>query len=264
MLSYAIALAALLGPFRVIDGDTIRAGTDRIRLLGIDAPGDPRNGRCPPYPKPGAICDKARSVASTNSLCAAVTPRMEIERVGQPSRKRSSVRWPQLTGRFSDEDLLAYLRQLSGRHGYFSARTIREDDHAATEALIAARFGSMAKAYERVGIENRRYDVFSRAEPSRAGKAKRKGKKSQISGPNGGAGERSPAKKTSGCSYEVALAQRRIDDACEFNGIAGGIAGRPEEQEGIASNGDSRRFTVAGMGCEKLLRLNACAIEAGR
>jgi micrococcal nuclease len=83
MLLIALALSALSPPIRVIDGDTIRAGSERIRLLGIDAPDDPRNGRCRPYPKPGAICDKARSEAATASLREAITPRMEIERVGR-------------------------------------------------------------------------------------------------------------------------------------------------------------------------------------
>lgn len=77
------ATAALIGPIRVVDGDTIRAGSEPIRLLGIDAPDDPRNGRCRPYPKPGAICDKGRSVAAAESLREAITPRMEIERVGR-------------------------------------------------------------------------------------------------------------------------------------------------------------------------------------
>jgi micrococcal nuclease len=82
MLPFVLALATLADPIRVVDGDTIRAGAEPIRLLGIDAPDDPRNGRCRPYPKPGAICDKARSAAATVSLRAAITPRMEIERVG--------------------------------------------------------------------------------------------------------------------------------------------------------------------------------------
>lgn len=79
----ALAPATLSGPIRVVDGDTIRAGSERIRPLGIDAPENPRNGRCRPSPKPGAICVKARSAVATNSLRAAVTPRMEIERVGR-------------------------------------------------------------------------------------------------------------------------------------------------------------------------------------
>jgi len=78
-----IVLATRGGSARVVDGDTLRAGSERIRLLGIDAPDDPRNGRCRPYQKPGAVCYKAPSVAATNSLRAAVTPRMEIERVGR-------------------------------------------------------------------------------------------------------------------------------------------------------------------------------------
>jgi endonuclease YncB( thermonuclease family) len=83
MLSFALALATLSGPIRVVDGDTIRAGSERIRLLGIDAPDNPGNGRCRPFPKPGSICDLDRSQASKGSLIAAITPRMQIDRVGQ-------------------------------------------------------------------------------------------------------------------------------------------------------------------------------------
>jgi endonuclease YncB( thermonuclease family) len=83
MITVLLAFATLSGPLRVVDGDTLRAGSERIRLLGIDAPDDPRNGRCRPFPKPGAICDKKRSVAATTSLAAAVTPFMQIERVGR-------------------------------------------------------------------------------------------------------------------------------------------------------------------------------------
>ena len=83
LLSIVLALATLTGPIHVTDGDTIRAGPERIRLLGIDAPDGPSNGRCRPYSKPGAACDKARSGAATRSLRAAITRRMEIERVGR-------------------------------------------------------------------------------------------------------------------------------------------------------------------------------------
>jgi endonuclease YncB( thermonuclease family) len=83
MLIIAIALAALPAPVRVVDGDTLQAGPERIRLLGIDAPDDPANRRCRPFPKPGAICDRARSVTSRASLANAITPRMQIERVGR-------------------------------------------------------------------------------------------------------------------------------------------------------------------------------------
>ncbi|QJU60771.1 thermonuclease family protein [Sphingomonas sp. AP4-R1] len=80
---FFVAATTLEGPIRVVDGDTIRAGSERIRLLGIDAPDDPHNGRCRPVPKPRAICDKARSSEATTSLRAAMTPRLEIERVGR-------------------------------------------------------------------------------------------------------------------------------------------------------------------------------------
>lgn len=78
-----LAAAALSGPIRVVDGDTLRAGAERIRLLGIDAPDDPRNSRCRPFPKPGAICDRARSIVAKLSLNTAITPYLTIERVGR-------------------------------------------------------------------------------------------------------------------------------------------------------------------------------------
>ncbi|MDO6415382.1 thermonuclease family protein [Sphingomonas sp. BIUV-7] len=80
---FLLAAAALSGPVRVIDGDTRRAGSERIRLLGIDAADNPTNSRCRRFPKPGAICDRARSAEATASLSAAMTPHLTIERVGR-------------------------------------------------------------------------------------------------------------------------------------------------------------------------------------
>jgi len=84
-----LAAAALPGPIRVVDGDTLRAGSERIRLLGIDAADDPRNSRCRPFRKPGAICDRARSIAATSSLNAAITRRLMVERVGRDQYGRT-------------------------------------------------------------------------------------------------------------------------------------------------------------------------------
>jgi micrococcal nuclease len=82
-LALTLAVVDLSGAVRVVDGDTLRAGQERIRLLGIDAPDDPKNGRCRPRPKPGAVCSKYRSQASRISLIGAITAKMQIERVGQ-------------------------------------------------------------------------------------------------------------------------------------------------------------------------------------
>jgi endonuclease YncB( thermonuclease family) len=83
MIAVLLAAATLAGSVRVVDGDTLRAGAERIRLLGIDAPDNPGNGRCRPYPKPGAICDRGKADAATASLRAAMTPKTQIERVGR-------------------------------------------------------------------------------------------------------------------------------------------------------------------------------------
>lgn len=77
-----LILAALLA-CHVIDGDTLRCGSERIRLLGIDAPDDPGNGRCRPHPKPDAICDRGRAAASKASLVRLASGSLTIERVGQ-------------------------------------------------------------------------------------------------------------------------------------------------------------------------------------
>ena len=90
----AMGLGGVIGLFpRVGAGDTSRAdsvvklpgdgrghdpcGSERIRLLGIDAPelpGDCRNGR---------VCAPGDPLASTASLARAISPDMRITRVGQ-------------------------------------------------------------------------------------------------------------------------------------------------------------------------------------
>ncbi len=61
----------------VTDGDTIRCGDERIRLLGIDAPELP--GHC----RHGRKCADGDGHASTESLRTAITGSLTIERVGQ-------------------------------------------------------------------------------------------------------------------------------------------------------------------------------------
>lgn len=61
----------------VTDGDTIRCGDERIRLLGIDAPELP--GHC----RSGRSCAPGDPYASTNSLSAAMTGQLTIKRVGR-------------------------------------------------------------------------------------------------------------------------------------------------------------------------------------
>lgn len=60
----------------VIDGDTIRCGDERIRLLGIDAPELP--GHC----RAGRVCAPGDPYASSASLREAMSSTMQIERVG--------------------------------------------------------------------------------------------------------------------------------------------------------------------------------------
>ena len=59
------------------DGDTIRCGSERIRLLGIDAP------ELPAHCRAGRDCAPGDAVASTKSLRAAMSPEMAIARVGE-------------------------------------------------------------------------------------------------------------------------------------------------------------------------------------
>jgi endonuclease YncB( thermonuclease family) len=62
---------------RVVDGDTLRCGNERVRLLGIDAP--ELAGHC----QPGRRCAPGDGNASTASLRRAIEWSMAIERVGQ-------------------------------------------------------------------------------------------------------------------------------------------------------------------------------------
>ncbi len=69
--------AERLGSCRATDGDTIRCGSERIRLLGIDAPELP--GHC----GQGRNCAPGDPYASTASLKEAMSGEMTIERVGE-------------------------------------------------------------------------------------------------------------------------------------------------------------------------------------
>lgn len=59
------------------DGDTIRCGDERIRLLGIDAPELP--GHC----RRGRDCVEGDPYSSTSNLVAGMTGQLTIDRVGK-------------------------------------------------------------------------------------------------------------------------------------------------------------------------------------
>jgi endonuclease YncB( thermonuclease family) len=61
----------------VTDGDTVRCGGERIRLLGIDAPELP--GHC----RPGRDCAPGDPYASTSNLSDALSGTIRITRVGE-------------------------------------------------------------------------------------------------------------------------------------------------------------------------------------
>lgn len=61
----------------VTDGDTIRCGGERVRLLGIDAPELP--GHC----NANRVCAPGDPYASTASLEAALVGNLRIQRVGE-------------------------------------------------------------------------------------------------------------------------------------------------------------------------------------
>jgi endonuclease YncB( thermonuclease family) len=60
----------------VVDGDTLRCGEERIRLLAIDAPEKPGNCR------EGRQCAPGDPFASEQTLRAAAKPTMTIRRIG--------------------------------------------------------------------------------------------------------------------------------------------------------------------------------------
>lgn len=94
--------------------------------------------------------------------------RLKARREGMPPRHITTPRWPELASRFSEEDLLECLRRLHKQYGFVTAQIIREDDLSPTPALFAARFGSLLNAYAAAGIENRRFEIWSRAGKARA------------------------------------------------------------------------------------------------
>lgn len=78
-----VALACLLV---AVDGDTLRCGGERIRLLGIDAPEMP--GHC----RRGRLCVEGDPYASKAALAAMLNGRATIARQGRDRYGRTLAR----------------------------------------------------------------------------------------------------------------------------------------------------------------------------
>lgn len=89
--------------------------------------------------------------------------RLKAARQGKPLRRTPQTRWAELASRFSDDDLIESLRRIHRQYGYVTAQIIREDDLSPRPELFAKRFGSLLNAYARAGLENRRFEIWSRA-----------------------------------------------------------------------------------------------------
>lgn len=70
------AAAMPLGPCRTVDGDTLRCGSERVRLLGIDAP---EKGRC----RTGRRCAPGDPRVSEANLARATAGRLIVQRLGK-------------------------------------------------------------------------------------------------------------------------------------------------------------------------------------
>lgn len=106
MILSAFALLIAAQSCRAVDGDTLRCGYDRIRLIGIDAP---EMGPCQPR---GRRCAPGDPQASRRSLAAALIGQIIIERVGQDRYGRTLA-----TVRTSRGDLSCW--QLSRRQAIY-------------------------------------------------------------------------------------------------------------------------------------------------
>lgn len=82
LLSLAAGADFVVG-CRAIDGDTLRCGSERIRLIGIDAPEMP--GHC----RRGRTCVAGDPFASKFSLGKAATGRLFVHRFGQDRYRRT-------------------------------------------------------------------------------------------------------------------------------------------------------------------------------
>lgn len=82
----AATYESLISGCHVTDGDTIRCGDERIRLLAVDAPELP--GHC----RAGRDCAPGDPFASTESLRTALSGTLTIDRVGKDHYDRTLAR----------------------------------------------------------------------------------------------------------------------------------------------------------------------------
>lgn len=123
----SIALPSIGGPTRgdrvsgctATDGDTIRCGNERIRLLGIDAPELP--GHC----REGRRCAPGDPYAATTSLRKAIAGDVHIERVGKDHYGRT-------IAAVSNNDGDLSCMQLRNRNAVYVARWDNEERIART------------------------------------------------------------------------------------------------------------------------------------
>ncbi|AZS20008.1 recombinase family protein [Caulobacter sp. FWC26] len=94
--------------------------------------------------------------------------RLRARRAGEPPRRISLPRWSEISERYSDEELLDRLRQLHHKHGYVTAKLMRADPDTPTPVVYIHRFGTLIDAYGRAGLENRRFNIWSRAARARS------------------------------------------------------------------------------------------------
>ena len=108
-----------------VDGDTLRCGSARVRLLGIDAPELP--GHC----QLGRACAPGDPFASTRALQRAIADGVRIERVGQDRYGRTLA----LVANARGDDLSC--EQLRGRLAIYVQRWDNSGQVAARCADVA-------------------------------------------------------------------------------------------------------------------------------
>jgi len=109
MVLFLLAAVALSAPCHAVDGDTIRCGSERIRLTAIDAPEMP--GHC----RGGRDCAPGDPFASKQALQDDLRATLTIERLGVDRYGRT------VADVFADGRSLSCL-QLAAGHARYWAR----------------------------------------------------------------------------------------------------------------------------------------------